>query len=294
MAASQAANIVEKVVGHNDNATVTTDVSNYNKGAYGQETGEKIKATTWQGKNSVQIVEMPKPRVVDEGDVIVKVTGSTICGSDLHLYHGVIPQLEKGDVLGHEFCGVVESVGPTVKKVKAGDRVVAAFPIACGECRNCKEQLTSACERTNENSITNAMYGKRTAGMFGYSHFTGGFAGGQAEYMITAVRPFGRIGVTGVYAGYTNHFNIGALMQTGIRFIGNGQAPVQKYWEHLLELIRRQEINPLDMVTHRVSLENMPELYAAFERRDKGMQKVYVQTRFSSPPAEGSPQLTEL
>lgn len=112
--------------------------------------------------------------------------------------------------------------------------------------------------------------------------------------MITAVRPFGRIGVTGVYAGYTNHFNIGALMQTGIRFIGNGQAPVQKYWEHLLELIRRQEINPLDMVTHRVSLENMPELYAAFERRDKGMQKVYVQTRFSSPPAEGSPQLTEL
>lgn len=83
-------------------------------------------------------------------------------------------------------------------------------------------------------------------------------------------------------------------MQTGIRFIGNGQAPVQKYWEHLLELIQRQEINPLDMVTHRVSLENMPELYAAFERRDKGMQKVYVQTRFSSPPAEGSPQLTEL
>ncbi|KNG88718.1 alcohol dehydrogenase [Aspergillus nomiae NRRL 13137] len=448
MAASQAANLVEKVIGHSDNATVTTDVSNYDKGAYGQETGEKIKATTWQGKNSVQIVEMPKPRVVDEGDVIVKVTGSTICGSDLHLYHGVIPQLEKGDVLGHEFCGVVESVGPTVKKVKAGDRVVAAFPIACGECRNCKEQLTSACERTNENSITNAMYGKRTAGMFGYSHFTGGFAGGQAEYvrvpygdvnllqlpadvpdekglylsdvlatayhcvvdtgvkkgdvvavwgggpigqmaveysfsqgatrvilidggegawrldfvkskipkletidfsnlprgesitsqlkkivpggpdvalecaageyakgwahyfemllgmetdtseilneMITAVRPFGRIGITGVYAGYTNHFNIGALMQTGIRFIGNGQAPVQKYWEHLLELIRRQEINPLDMVTHRVPLENMPELYAAFERRDKGMQKVYVQTKFSSPPTEGSPQLTEL
>ncbi|GMF72900.1 unnamed protein product [Aspergillus oryzae] len=149
MAASQAANIVEKVVGHNDNATVTTDVSNYNKGAYGQETGEKIKATTWQGKNSVQIAAI-------DGRA----------GSSFVL--GVIPQLEKGDVLGHEFCGVVESVGPTVKKVKAGDRVVAAFPIACGECRNCKEQLTSACERTNENSITNAMYGKRTAGTLLY------------------------------------------------------------------------------------------------------------------------------
>ncbi|KAF7588537.1 hypothetical protein BBP40_005526 [Aspergillus hancockii] len=448
MAASQAANIVEKVVGHGDNATVTTDTSNYAKGTYGEETGEKIKATTWQGKNSVAVVEMPKPRVIDEGDVIVKITGSTICGSDLHLYHGVIPQLEKGDVLGHEFCGIVESVGPTAKKVKVGDRVVAAFPIACGACMNCKQQLTSACERTNENSITNAMYGKRTAGMFGYSHFTGGFAGGQAEYvrvpygdvnllklpedvpdekglylsdvlatayhcvvdtgvkkgdvvaiwgggpigqmaaefsfsqgatrvilidggegawrldfvknkipkletidfsnlprgesitsqlkkmvhggpdvalecaageyakgwahyfemllgmetdtseilneMITAVRSFGRIGVTGVYAGYTNHFNIGALMQTGIRFIGNGQAPVQKYWEHLLDLIRQKEINPLDMVTHRVRLEGMPELYAAFERRDKGMQKVFVQTRFSAPPSEGSPQLTDL
>jgi threonine dehydrogenase-like Zn-dependent dehydrogenase len=83
-------------------------------------------------------------------------------------------------------------------------------------------------------------------------------------------------------------------MQTGIRFIGNGQAPVQRYWEHLLELIQRKEINPLDMVTHRVRLEDMPELYAAFERRDKGMQKVFVQTKFSAPPAEGSPQLTEL
>ncbi|KAE8145953.1 chaperonin 10-like protein [Aspergillus avenaceus] len=448
MAASQAANLVEKAVGHSDNASVTTDVSNYAKGTYGEETGEKIKATVWQGKNSVEVVEMPKPRVVDEGDVIVKVTGSTICGSDLHLYHGVIPQLEKGDVLGHEFCGVVERVGPTVKNVKAGDRVVAAFPIACGECRNCQKKLTSACERTNENSITNAMYGKRTAGIFGYSHFTGGFAGGQAEYvrvpygdvnllqlpddvpdekglylsdvlatayhcvvdtgvekgdvvaiwgagpigqmavefsfsqgatrvilidggagawrldyikskipkletvdfsnlpkgesitsqlkkivpggpdvalecaageyakgwahyfeillgmetdtseilneMITSVRPFARIGITGVYAGYANHFNIGALMQTGIRLIGNGQAPVQKYWEHLLELIRQDEINPLDMVTHRVQLDDMAELYAAFERRQEGMQKVYVTTRFSHPPAAGSPELTKL
>lgn len=90
MAASQAAGLVEKVIGHGDNAAVTTDVSNYSKNDYGQETGARIKATTWQGKNSIQVVEMPKPRVIDEADVIVKVTGSTICGSDLHLYHGMI------------------------------------------------------------------------------------------------------------------------------------------------------------------------------------------------------------
>lgn len=92
-ATTQAANLVEKLVGHGDNATVTTDVSNYAKGESGEETGEKIKATIWQGKNTVEVVEMPKPRVIDEGDVIVKITGSTICGSDLHLYHG-IPQSE--------------------------------------------------------------------------------------------------------------------------------------------------------------------------------------------------------
>ncbi|EHA28570.1 hypothetical protein CBS63078_8740 [Aspergillus niger] len=447
MAATQAANLVEKAVGHSGNASVTTDVSNY-YGEYGQETGEKIKATIWTGKNHVEVVEMPKPRIVDEDDVLVKVTGSTICGSDLHLYHGVIPQLEKGDVLGHEFCGVVESVGPGAKSVKVGDRVVAAFPIACGECRNCKKQLTSQCERTNQNSVTNAMYGKRTSGIFGYSHFTGGFAGGQAEYvrvpygdvnllklpddvpdekalylsdvlatsyhcvvdtgvtegdvvavwgagpigqmvasfsfsqgasrvilidggegawrldfvqsklpkletldftklprgesitsqlkkmvpggpdvaldctageyakgwahyfemllgmetdtsemlneMITAVRPFGRVGVTGVYAGYTNHFNIGALMQTGVRLIGNGQAPVQKYWKYLLEQIQKGEINPLDIVSHRVRLEDMDKLYELFDHREGGIQKVFVQTKYSAHPSTGSPALVDL
>lgn len=127
---------------------------------------------------------MPKPRIIDPGDVIIKVTGSTICGSDLHLYHGMsihniqaeysdsnpplqgaIPQLEKGDVLGHECCGIVESVGPESTKVQVGERVVVSFPIACGQCTNCNRELYSQCDRTNENTLTNALYGKRTAGM---------------------------------------------------------------------------------------------------------------------------------
>lgn len=128
-------------------------------------------------------VETPKPRIIEDRDVILKVTGSTICGSDLHLFHGAIVELQKGDILGHEFCGRVDSMGAGVKGLKEGDRVVASFQIACGECMYCKKKLSSQCERTNSNTIENAMYGGRTAGMFGYSHFTGGFAGGQAEYV---------------------------------------------------------------------------------------------------------------
>ncbi|KAJ5902721.1 hypothetical protein N7495_003249 [Penicillium taxi] len=442
MALAQAANLIEKTIGHGDNATITTDISNYD--GHGIE-GTRILATTWQGKNQIKVVEIAKPKVIDSGDVIVRITGSTICGSDLHLYHGVIPQMEKGDVLGHECCGVIESVGPATKKFRPGERVVVSFPIACGKCMNCQREFFSQCSETNQNTIANAMYGNRTAGMFGYSHFTGGFAGGQAEYvrvpygdvnllaipkdipdekalylsdviatswhcvvdsgvqngdvvaiwgggpigqmcaqfsfyhgakrvividggagawrldflkrklpkletidfthlpkgesvtsilknlvpggpdvalecaageyakgwahyfeqllgletdtsellneMITAVRPFGRVGVTGVYAGYTNHFNIGALMQTGVHLMGNGQAPVHKYWDHLMHLILINEINPLDMVTHRYRLEDMAKVYEMFDQRKEGLQKVFIQTKFSEPAAQGAPEL---
>ena len=126
-------------------------------------------------------VETPKPKIFESTDVIVKVTGSTICGSDLHLLHGdhlnsltfeqslivvgSVIELQKGDILGHEFCGVVESVGSGVNNLKVGQRVVASFQIACGSCMYCKRKLSSQCENTNDNTIENAMYGGRTAGM---------------------------------------------------------------------------------------------------------------------------------
>lgn len=360
----------------------------------------------------------------------------------------MVVELQKGDILGHEFCGKVDSVGPGVKGLSVGDRVVASFQIACGECMYCKQKLSSQCERTNSNTIENAMYGGRTAGMFGYSHFTGGFAGGQAEYvrvpygdnnllklpddvpdekglylsdvlatswncvvdtgvkkddvvaiwgagpigqmvaemsfmngakrvividggpaawrldlikskiprvetldfsslpkghsvtsalkemehggpdvalecaageyakgwahyfemllgaetdtselvneMITSVKNYGRCGITGVYVGYTNHFNIGSLMERGVRLIGNGQAPVHKYWEDLLQMIQKGELDPTIMLTHRIDLADMEKVYAEFEQRGKGMQKIFVQTRFSDPPATGTPELTRL
>jgi threonine dehydrogenase-like Zn-dependent dehydrogenase len=191
MALSQAAAKAEQAIGHGDNAVTAQDVTNpgRDRAAYG-DPSQTMKALVWQGKNTVQVVDCPKPKIIEDRDVILKVTGSTVCGSDLHLLHGSVVELEKGDILGHEFCGIVDEVGSKVSKVKKGDRVVASFQIACGECMYCQKKISSQCTRTNANTIENAMYGGRTAGMFGYSHFTGGFAGGQAEY--TRV-PFGDV-----------------------------------------------------------------------------------------------------
>jgi threonine dehydrogenase-like Zn-dependent dehydrogenase len=449
MALSQAAAVVEKIVGHTGDATTEQNFTNPSQDVskYADPSGEKMKALIWNGKNSVKLVETFKPAKIEDTDVIVKVTGSTVCGSDLHLLHGAIIELQKGDILGHEFCGVVDSVGSKTSKVKPGDRVVCSFQIACGTCMYCQKKLSSQCEKTNDNTIENIMYGGRTAGMLGYSHFTGGYAGGQAEYvrvaygdvnllkipdgvpdekalylsdvistswncvvdtgvkkgdvvaiwgagpigqmaadfafingasrviiidggpgawrleyvkskipkvetldftnlpkgesvtsqlkkmehggpdvalecvageypkgwahyfeimlgmetdsseiineMITSVKAFGRCGVTGVYAGFTNHFNIGSLMERGIRLIGNGQAPVHYYWEDLLKKIQDGTIDPLKMVSHRVKLEELEEVYKRYDAREEGMQKVFVQTKFSDSPSQGAPQLTE-
>ncbi|KAK5704702.1 hypothetical protein LTR17_021658 [Elasticomyces elasticus] len=445
MSLSQAAWKAEQAMGHNDNAITAQDVTNpgLNREEWG-DTSETMKALVWMGKNDVQMVDTPKPKVIEPRDVILKVTGSTVCGSDLHLLHGSVVEMQKGDILGHEFCGIIDSMGSEVKGFEKGQRVVASFQIACGDCFYCKQKLSSQCERTNSNTIEKGMYGGNTAGMFGYSHFTGGFAGGQAEYvrvplgdvnllklpddvpdekglylsdvvatswncvvdtgvkegdvvaiwgagpigqmcadfafmngakrvimidsnwrldfvkekhpkvelvdfsklsgakgvvnklkemvdgrgpdvalecvageypksiahklemaagletdtpeilneMIESVRNYGRVGITGVYVGYTNHFNIGSLMERGIRFIGNGQAPVHLYWEDLLKKIQSGEIDPLKMVTHRVRVEDLDKVYYKFEKKEDGMQKVYVQTRFSAPPCAGSPELT--
>ncbi|KAL8679410.1 MAG: hypothetical protein Q9186_004287 [Xanthomendoza sp. 1 TL-2023] len=445
---SQSANAVEKAIGHVEGGVTEQNMTNpeRDREAYGDPSGEKMKALVWMGKNSVEVVETLKPKIIEDRDVILKVTGSTICGSDLHLYHGAVVQLQKGDILGHEFCGKVDSVGPAIKNLKPGDRVVASFQIACGECMYCQKKLSSQCERTNTNKVENAMYGGRTAGMFGYSHFTGGFAGGQAEYvrvpygevnllplpddipdeqglylsdvlstswncvvdtgvkegdvvaiwgagpigqmcaemsfmqgakrvividggaaawrldlvksktpkvetlnftdlpkgqsvtsmlkemehggpdvalecaageyakgmghkielalgletdtseiineMITSVKSFGRCGITGVYVGFTNHFNIGGLMERGIRLIGNGQAPVHLYWEDLLKKLQNKSLDSSIMLSHRINIDEMDTLYEKFDARADNIQKVFVQTRFSDPPAPGTPALT--
>jgi len=453
MAASQAAYKLEQAIGHDGSSITQQDIAHYNTKDDTGVSGESMKALCWMGKNKVEVCQVPKPKIVEDKDVILKVTGTTVCGSDLHLLDGSVVQLASGDILGHEFCGIVEQVGSAVTKVKVGERYVASFQIACGDCFYCKQKLSSQCERTNSNSSAKAMYGSQTAGIFGYSHFTGGFAGGQAEYvrvplgdvnllpipanvpdekalylsdvlctsyncvvdtavykgdvvaifgggpigqmagvfalregasrviyvdteprlsevksrfpskdqskieivdfkelshgvtsaptvvsklkdlcdgrgpdvalecaageyakgwlhwleitlgaetdtseilneMIEGVRNYGRVGVTGVYVGYTNHFNVGSLMQRGVRLIGNGQAPVHKYWELLLKQIETGELDPLQMVSHRVRLDDLETVYTKFRDHEDGMQKVFVETRFSGPKAQGSPELT--
>jgi len=448
---SQAAYLAEQAIGH-QKEEIKQDVSNYEGIGDSKDT---MKALVWQGKQKVEVVETPKPRIIEDRDVILKVTGTTVCGSDLHLLHGSVIQMKKGDILGHEFCGVVDQIGPGVKNIKVGKRYVAAFQITCGECFYCKQKLSSQCEKTNSNTTAKAMYGAQSAGFFGYSHFTGGFAGGQAEYvrvpigdanlleipddvpdekalylsdvlptaynavkdtavypndqvaifgagpigqmagvfavgegaskviyvdteprlsaisarwptehkdklevidykklsfgvtnketvvsklkemcggrgpdvalecaageyakgwmhwlemslgaetdtseilneMIEAVRNYGRTGVTGVYVGYTNHFNIGTVMQRGIRLIGNGQAPVMKYWEELLAKIKQGELDPTQMLSHRFRLDDIGKVYYKFDAKEDNIQKVFVETKFSFPRAEGTPELTTL
>lgn len=408
-----------------------------------REDGSKMKALAWFGPKDVRMVEAPIPDITEPGDVIVKVTGTTICGSDLHLYHGEIMTLQKGDILGHEFMGVVDRIGPNVKNLKPGQRVVASFQIACGQCEYCKQKLSSFCDRTNNSSLMNYMYGHRDAGFFGYSHLTGGFPGGQAEFvrvpfgevnllpipdnvtdeqslylsdvlptsyhavvdtgvkegdvvgvwglgpigqcvarwakikgasrvigidkvperlafareksgietlditehtdvvkrlqeiapggldvaidcgsfhdpktmlhkiqktlmletdvseihneMIMSVKKMGRCGIIAAYAGYTNGFNIGALMEKGVRFIGNGQAPVHKWWKEILdEYIIPGKFDPTFMITHRVPIDDMAKLYVAFDQRKGGVEKVFVETKFSNPPAPGCPKTTRV
>ena len=142
-----------------------------------------MRATCWMGAKDVQVRNVPDPKILNPDDAIVRITSTAICGSDLHLYNGFIPSMEKGDIMGHEFMGEVVEVGRDVKKLKVGDRVVVPFPIACGHCMNCESHLYSVCENSNPNAwMAEKLWGYSPAAIYGYSHMLGGYAGGQAEY----------------------------------------------------------------------------------------------------------------
>lgn len=142
-----------------------------------------MKAVCWCGKEDVQVEKVPDPQIQEPQDAIIRVTTTAICGSDLHLYGGFIPEMRKGDVLGHEFMGEVVEAGPE-SPLKKGDRVVVPFDISCGECWYCKQSLFSLCQRSNPDAEKlSKMYGYAGAGLFGYSHLYGGYPGGQAEYV---------------------------------------------------------------------------------------------------------------
>ncbi len=161
-----------------------------------------MRANCWMGKHELRVETVPDPKILNDRDAIVRITSTAICGSDLHLYNGFVPTMESGDVLGHEFMGEVVETGKGVKNLQNGDRVVVPFPIACGNCFSCQRGLFSLCENSNPNAwIAEKMWGHSPAGIFGYSHMLGGYAGGQAEY---ARVPYADVGPIKVPEGLTD------------------------------------------------------------------------------------------
>jgi threonine dehydrogenase-like Zn-dependent dehydrogenase len=162
-----------------------------------------MRANCWEGKRKVKVEQVPDPKILNSRDAIVRITSTAICGSDLHLFNGFIPTMEKGDILGHEFMGEVVETGSGLNNhLKVGDRVVVPFPISCGRCLSCQRGLFSVCENSNPNAwLAEKMLGHSAAGIFGYSHMTGGYAGGQAEF---ARVPFADVGPIKVPEGLTD------------------------------------------------------------------------------------------
>ncbi len=155
-----------------------------------------MKAVCWYGTNDVRVETVPDPKIINPRDAIVKVTSTTICGSDLHLYDGYIPTMQPGDILGHEFMGEIVEIGSEVKQLQKGDRVVVSSMIGCGHCFYCQEQLWSLCDNSNPNAwMQEKLFGFGTSGIYGYSHLFGGYAGGDAEYVRVPFADHGAIKV---------------------------------------------------------------------------------------------------
>ena len=143
-----------------------------------------MRAVCWEGTDNITVERVPDPTIINPRDAIVRVTSTAICGSDLHLMDGFIPTMKAGDILGHEFMGEVVDVGRSVNNLRKGDRVIVPFPIACGQCYYCRNEMWAVCDNSNPNaSISETLYGYPSGALFGYSHMMGGYAGGQAEFV---------------------------------------------------------------------------------------------------------------
>jgi threonine dehydrogenase-like Zn-dependent dehydrogenase len=225
-----------------------------------------MKALCWYGKHDVRVEDVEEPKLVNQHDAIVRVTATAICGSDLHLYNGLNPTMRKGDVLGHEFMGEVAEVGRDVRNLAVGDRVVVPFAIACGRCFFCSRELTSLCDNTNPNAaMAEALFGFSTAGLFGYSHLTGGYAGGQAEYVRV---PFADVGPLKVPEGVADEqaLFLSDILPTGYMAAENcdiqpgdtvavwGCGPVGQFAIRSAMLLGAERVIAIDRVPERLQL----------------------------------------
>ena len=227
-----------------------------------------MKALTWHGKHDVRVTNVPDPEIVNPRDAIIRVTTTCICGSDLHLYDGYIPSMKDGDVLGHEFMGVVEEVGSGIdsSKLKKGDRVVVPFTIACGNCWFCSEKMFSLCDNSNPNAhMAEELYGQSPSGLFGYSHLLGGYAGGQAE----AVRiPYADVGPMKVPESLTDEqvIFLTDIFPTGYQAAENcglkggevvaiwGAGPVGQFAIRSAQMLGAERVIAIDQVPERLKM----------------------------------------
>lgn len=225
-----------------------------------------MKALCWQGKHNITYETVPDPTIEEPRDAIIKVSSCAICGSDLHLYGGFMPGMEAGDIMGHEFMGEVVDVGRENKKLKVGDRVVVPFTIICGECDQCKRGNYSVCERTNRNAkMAETAFGHATAGLFGYTHLTGGYPGGQAEYVRV---PFADVAPVKIPNGLTDEqvLFLGDIFPTGWQAAANcdiqptdtvaiwGAGPVGQFCVRSATLMGAKQVVVIDNVPERLTM----------------------------------------
>jgi threonine dehydrogenase-like Zn-dependent dehydrogenase len=243
-----------------------------------------MKALCWMGTRDVRIQNVADPRIEDGRDAIVRVTSTAICGSDLHLYNGFMPTMKSGDVLGHEFMGEVVEVGNQVTRLKAGDRVVVPFCMACGECFFCKKGLTSLCDRSNPNAeAAKKVMGFSPSGLFGYSHMLGGFAGGQAEYVRV---PYADVGPIQIPIGLSDEqvLFLSDIFPTGYMAAENcdiepgdtvavwGCGPVAQFAMQSAWLLGAERVIAIDRVVERL---RMAEKISRAETINFAEEKVY-------------------
>ena len=225
-----------------------------------------MRALCYHGKHDIRCDTVPDPVIEDPRDAIVKVTSCAICGSDLHLYDGFVPGMKSGDIMGHEFMGEVVEVGRDNRKLKIGDRVVVPFTIICGECDQCRRGNFSVCERTNRNKdLADKAFGHSTAGLFGYSHLTGGYPGGQAEYVRV---PFADVGPVKIADGLTDEqvLFLGDILPTGWQAAAQcdieptdtvavwGAGPVGQFCVRSAILLGARQVVTIDRVPERLAM----------------------------------------
>jgi threonine dehydrogenase-like Zn-dependent dehydrogenase len=243
-----------------------------------------MKALCWYGKYDVRVMNVPDPQILNPRDAIIKVTATAICGSDLHLYDGYIPTMEKGDILGHEFMGEVVELGSEVTNLQIGDRVVVPFTIACGRCFFCAKQLWSLCDNSNPNArMIEKLYGFSPSGLFGYSHMMGGYAGGQAEYVRVPFADVGPIKVpeslsdeqvlflsdifpTGYMAAENCHIQLGDTVAVW------GCGPVGQFAIKSAHLLGAERVIAIDQIPQRL---RMAEVEGKAETIDFSKEDVY-------------------